>query len=235
MWSCSGSVTLLVSYVLILPKINYSPSLLLVFSYYGSILQRSILSNNLLFKVGFQEYFRKMDSSAMSPTVNWSKKTKPGLLPDLIASTCYMDRQFIRGPEHEPFRLESLWVQGLARFFFFPSLMMLRKQEILILLLNKSLLVLFFPSVSSVLLFAPLDGLRFFHCILPKGTCKNTPRLVHAPSLHSSAVPRASWQRAADAQRCPLPLRTPMYSGRQARLCVPATCLLTRSLFSLCC
>lgn len=61
--------TLLASYVLILPKINYSPSLLLVFSYYGSVLQRSILSNNLLFKVGFQEYFRKMDSSAMSPTV----------------------------------------------------------------------------------------------------------------------------------------------------------------------
>lgn len=104
---------------------------------------------------------------------------------------------------------------------------MLRKQEILILLLNKSLLVLFFPSVPSVLLFAPLDGLRFFHCVLPKGTCKNTPRLVHAPSLHSSAVPRASWQRAADAQRRPLPLRTPVHSGRQARLCVPATCSLT--------
>lgn len=104
---------------------------------------------------------------------------------------------------------------------------MIRIQESLISLLNKSLLVLFFPSVPSILLFAPLDGLRFFHCVLPKGTCKNTPRLVHAPFLHSTPVPRAAWQQAADAQRRPLPLGTPMLSGRQARLCVPATCSLT--------
>lgn len=59
---------------------------------------------------------------------------------------------------------------------------------------------------------------RFFYCILLKGARKNAPQLVHAPFLCSTSVPWTTHQQTTDAQRCPLPLRTPVRSGRQASL-----------------
>lgn len=85
------------------------------------------------------------------------------------------------------------------------------------------LLFLFvFPTCSS-------DGLRFFYCLLLKGARKNAPQLVHAPFLCSTSVPWTTHQQTTDAQRRPLPLRTPVRSGRQASLS-PQRQIVARSL-----
>lgn len=73
------------------------------------------------------------------------------------------------------------------------------------------------------------DGLRFFYCLLLKGARKNAPQLVHAPFLCSTSVPWTTHQQTTDAQRRPLPLRTPVRSGRQASLS-PQRQIVARSL-----